>query len=108
VSSPRGDCAGDSICRVRVSACHDEKVLYHVKAGDQSDHLVITGSKIVGGKEVVMGTIPDCKWNATAASIRCYYSRGTLAFDVNGDKMGGTLTTDDGLVLRKITLLRRN
>ena len=99
---------GDSLCQVKASACHDEKALYRVKAAeDVPHHLAVTFSKIVDGREVVLGTIGDCRTKGDHHTIECNYERGTWLLSVSGDRMEGTLTLTDGTVSRRVNLTKQ-
>src|SRR5215467_6521964 len=51
-----GNWLGDSICQVKNSPCHDEKVVYHIAKGSDPDHVTVSADKIVDGKPINMGT----------------------------------------------------
>lgn len=51
-----GDWSGDSICQARDSACHGEKVVYHLsKPSGKPGWVTISADKIVNGEPVNMG-----------------------------------------------------
>jgi hypothetical protein len=109
VTSPIGEWRGDSICQQKASACNDEKALYRVSQVDgRPDLLAITFAKVVDGRIVVMGTIPDCHFDSGAATIRCEYSRGVWLLKISGNTMEGTLTLPDNNVFRRVTLTRQS
>ena len=58
-----GDWSGESICQVKNSPCHDEKVVYHISKGSGPDLIVVDADKIVGGKAENMGRL-DFKYDA--------------------------------------------
>src|SRR5215468_11160330 len=48
---------GNSNCMVKNSPCHDEVNVYRIaKVAGKPDLMTVTGSKIVDGKEIVMGS----------------------------------------------------
>jgi len=104
--SPVGDWRGMSICQVKPSACHDEDSLYHFKKLAKPGTFELQADKIVDGKPVTMGIGP-CEYDASG-QLACTIpgASATLAFDVHGDDMQGTMKLPDGTLWRKITLKR--
>lgn len=99
-----GDWTGESICQVKDSPCHDEKVVYHISKGGGPDLIVINADKIIDGKAVDMGTL-DFKYDAKAETL-ISEQHGHWLFHIKGNKMDGTLTTADGTLFRKISLTK--
>lgn len=99
-----GDWTGESICQVKDSPCHDEKVVYHISKGSGPDLIVISADKIVEGKPENMGTL-DFKYDAKAETL-ISEQHGHWLFYVKGKKMDGTLTNADGTLFRKISLTK--
>ena len=52
-----GDWKGTSLCQVKNSPCHDEKVVYHISKGSSDDSYQVDASKIIDGKEDSMGIL---------------------------------------------------
>jgi len=105
--SPVGDWRGMSICQVKPSGCHDEDSLYHFKKlAAKAGAFELQADKIVDGKPVTMGIGP-CEYDASG-QLACTIpgASATLAFDVHGDDMQGTMKLPDGTLWRKITLKR--
>lgn len=103
--SPLGDWRGMSVCQVKPSGCQDEDSLYHFKKlASKPGAFELQADKIVDGKPVTMGTGP-CEYDASG-SLVCTIpgSPATLAFEVRGDDMQGTMKMADGTVWRKLTL----
>ena len=99
-----GDWSGESICQVKNSPCHDEKVVYHISKGDGPDLVVVDADRIVDGKAVNMGKL-DFKYDAKAKTL-VSESYGHWIFYIKDNKMDGTLTTADGTLFRKISLTK--
>jgi hypothetical protein len=52
-----GTWRGDSLCVEKGTACHDEVAVYRIAAiAGKPDYLMVSGGKVVDGKEIVMGT----------------------------------------------------
>jgi hypothetical protein len=102
--SPVGDWRGMSICQVKPSGCHDEDSLYHFKKLFKPGTFELQADKIVDGKPITMGTTP-CEYDPSDQLV-CTISgsSATMAFDVRGDDMQGTMKLADGTLWRKITL----
>ncbi|MER3465134.1 MAG: hypothetical protein C4329_12700 [Chitinophagaceae bacterium] len=49
---------GTSICQVKSSPCHDEVVVYHIKASGKPNEFSMQMNKIVNGAEEDMATLP--------------------------------------------------
>ena len=48
---------GNSTCVVKDSPCHDEVNVYHIsKVAEKPNSFMVTGSKVVDGNEIVMGS----------------------------------------------------
>lgn len=104
-SSIFGDWTGESICQARDSACHDEKVVYHVKPGKQADMVTIDADRITDGKAVDMGAL-EFTYDKTAQTLVSETS-GHWLFKINWNKMDGTLTLANGTLFRKIALTKK-
>lgn len=90
-----GDWAGDSICVGYRPACHDEKVVYHVRQHEDDPSIVtIAADKIIDGKPEEMGVL-DFKYDKTKGTLFNEFTKGNthgiFEFTVNGDTMEGTL-----------------
>lgn len=93
---------GHSECAVQSSPCHDEVNVYRFSriAGDPNGFSV-TASKIVDGKEVVMGS-SEWKYNEKKQVLDC--ERPSIRLEIHGDKMEGALKLEDGAIYRRIYL----
>ena len=103
-----GTWRGNSVCMVENSPCRDESNVYHfteipAKPGSFS----VTASKIVDGKEIVMGT-SESKYDSQKHVLEGESPGGIFRFTVDGNKMEGTLTTKDNVVYRRIHLKKEH
>src|ERR1051326_301967 len=102
-SDVTGTWEGESICTVRPSACHDEHVIYEIKAGSEKK-FTMSADKVVNGERQNMGVL-DCSYDGKTLS--CPFAKGVWAFAVNGTKMTGTLKLTDGALFRKVDVTKR-
>jgi hypothetical protein len=101
-----GDWRGDSICQVRESACHDEKVVYHLsKSAGKSGWITVSADKIVNGSPVNMGSI-EFKFDKDKKTLISETPQGVWKFAVAADKMEGTLISRDGTLFRRVSLTK--
>src|SRR5262245_60017970 len=77
-----GDWRGDSICQVRLSACNDEKALYHFKKKDQPNRFILQADKIVNGQAEEMGTM-ECSFVPEKHVVTCSTPRLTIQLALN-------------------------
>jgi hypothetical protein len=100
-----GDWRGTSLCVANHDPCRDEVALYHLK-GPNDRHLVtVVGSKIVDGREIVMGPPSDFTYDADKGTLLLETERVVFRFTVSGDKLEGTLTLQpSGVLYRRISL----
>lgn len=102
-----GDWAGESICVGHRPACHDEKVVYHVKQHEDDPTIVtIAADKIIDGKPEEMGVL-DFKYDSAKGTLFNEFTKGSThaiwEFTVKGDTMEGTLKIlPDKAVSRRI------
>lgn len=97
---------GNSVCQVKDSPCHDEENVYRFTAvSGKAGAFSATASKIVDGKEIVMGS-SEWHYDATKHELQSTMPAATLRLLVEGDKMDGTLTLLQGTVYRKIHLVK--
>ena len=97
---------GNSVCAVENSPCHDEVNVYRISevAGKPGMFSVI-GSKVVDGKEVVMGTM-EWKYDAKTHTLSADMPSGVFRYVVDGDTMEGTLSMRDHTVYRRVHLVK--
>jgi hypothetical protein len=97
---------GNSECMVKDSPCRDETNVYRFsEVAAQPGRFSGTGSKVVNGKEVSMGTL-DWQYDATSRILESRNPNGVFRFVVSGDKMEGTLLLPDATVYRRIHLTK--
>jgi hypothetical protein len=100
-----GDWSGESVCVANHDPCRDEKALYHVKGPDERRLVTVIGSKIVDGREIVMGPPADFTYDAAKGTLVLETERSVFRFTVTGDKLEGTLTLlPSGVLYRRISL----
>ena len=96
---------GNSTCVVKDSPCHDETNVYRVSAvAGKPGLMTVTGAKIVDGREIVMGSSSDWKYDARNRTLDS--ANGAIHFVVDGNKMEGELRLPDGTLYRRIHLKR--
>ncbi len=104
-----GTWEGESKCMVANSPCHDEHVVYEVKADPKAaDHFLIDAYKIVSGERDFMGTLA-CQYPTAPGVLRCIGRRpdDVWLFNVSGETMTGTLTTGpEKQLFRKVSVQR--
>jgi hypothetical protein len=103
-----GNWRGTSECAVKSSPCHDEINVYRFsKIPARPGWFSGTGSKIVDGKEISMGTL-NWSYDATSHALRSESSSATFQLFVEGNKIDGNLTLPDKTVYRRIHLEKEN
>ena len=105
-----GSWEGESICTVPSSPCHDEHVIYEIKAANASDHqFTIDAYKIIRGEKEFMGTL-QCRRGSADSLLSCTAGKPRVdnwEFVLSGDRMTGTLKVDaEKTLYRKIHLKR--
>jgi hypothetical protein len=100
--TPAGTWRGTSICTPGHPACHDEVVVYRIRAA--GERFEISASKIVQGQEEFMGDI-TCDYAAATHALSCPMSYGTWNFSIDGQTMTGTLVSR-GELYRRISVTR--
>src|SRR5215470_12455688 len=94
-SSVTGVWKGTSICQVKNSPCHDENVVYHISKGQGIDTFIVSGNKIINGKEVEMGIIPF-RFNKATSQLTASMN-GLWTLNLKGTVLEGTLTSNGNL-----------
>jgi hypothetical protein len=102
---PVGTWRGTSLCEVRPSGCHDERVVYRITRTTASDSLALDGRKIVNGAEVEMGVL-GCRLDALSARLTCPMPNGVWQFTLRGDSLVGELRRSDGTKVRDVRTQR--
>lgn len=101
-----GTWKGTSICQLINSPCHDETVVYHISKNTAPDTFYINAGKIVNGVEEGMGIIP-CVYNTKTNQLNSTAYKGTWTFNIEGDKLEGTLIFH-GDLYRKIIVYKHH
>lgn len=103
-----GTWRGSSQCAVKSSPCHDEINVYRFsKIPAKPGWFSGTGSKIVDGKEILMGQL-NWTYDVTSHALKSESSGARFQLLVDGNKMDGILTLPDKSVYRRIHLEKEN
>ena len=95
---------GDSLCVEKGAACHDEAAVYRIVAiPGKRGFLLVTGGKVVDGKEIVMGS-GEWRYDSGKRTLTGELPRGVITLKLDGDKLEGGFLLPDKTVLRRITL----
>ena len=95
---------GDSLCVEKGAACHDEVAVYRIATmPGKRGYLMVTGGKVVDGKEIVMGS-GEWRYDSEKQTLSVELPRGVITLKLNGDKLEGTFILPDKTVFRRITL----
>jgi hypothetical protein len=101
-----GTWRGESLCATNASACHNEKVVYYIKdVPDRPDVVVIQADKIVDGKAITMG-MGEWQHDRAQHTLEWRSPRQVWFLKVTGNRIEGTLTLEDKIVFRKMTLAK--
>jgi hypothetical protein len=104
-----GTWEGESKCMVPNSPCHDEHVVYEIKADPKAaGQFTADAYKIVAGERDFMGTLA-CQYPAAPSVLRCIGRRpeDVWVFTVTAGTMAGTLTTGaEKQLFRKVSVHR--
>src|ERR1700674_3836230 len=97
-----GTWRGDSLCAEKGTSCHDEIAVYRIAAiPGKPGYLMVTGAKVVDGKEIVMGS-GEWRYDRGKHTLTAELPRGVIALKIDTDKIEGTFTLPDQTVLRRI------
>lgn len=98
-----GTWRGNSVCLDRASPCHDEVNVYRfAKIAGKPYIFLVTASKVVDGKEIVMGS-GQWRYDDGAKTLVSESPRIRLTI-LRANWMEGALSLDDGREYRKIRL----
>ena len=100
-----GTWRGNSECVIKNGACHDEINVYRFsELAARPGWFSGTGSKVVNGKEISMGTL-NWQYDKKSHILENNNPSGSFRLSVNDDKIDGTLILlPDGIVYRRIHL----
>lgn len=107
--SPLGMWEGESLCTVPDSPCHDEHVVYEIKADPKTQGNITTDAfKIVNGEKLFMGRL-NCTWSETDSVLSCHYrADDDWSFKVTRNEMKGTLhIKQERQLYRKVSLTKK-
>lgn len=97
---------GNSVCMVKGSPCHDEVNVYRFSSvAGRTNSFSVTASKVVDGKEVVMGS---GEWTYDPGNHLVKSKAPPIRLTIVGDKMEGALSLADGTVYRRIYLKKES
>jgi hypothetical protein len=100
---------GNSVCTVKNSPCHDETNVYRIAAvTGRPGRFKVTASKILDGKEIVMGPVLQWDYDFTKRTLTTMVGNGHFQLKVDGDRIEGDLTLADETVYRRIHLVRES
>jgi len=95
---------GDSLCLEKGSACHDEVAVYRITVvAGKPGYMMVSGGKVVDGKEIVMGT-GEWRYDSGKHTLSVELPRGVITLKADGDKLEGAFILPDKTVLRRIAL----
>ena len=101
-----GDWAGDSVCMVSGSGCHNEKVVWHLaRVPDKPGWVAVRGDRLDSGKAVAMGTL-EFRWDPESHTILCEGAPGIWRLTLDGTRLEGTLAKPDKSLFRRVFLRR--
>lgn len=98
---------GTSLCQVKNSPCHDESVVYYFTKSAKDETLYsLQANKIVNGKEEEMGVL-DFVYDNTKKTLTCNMTgrqdrTSVWLFNLDGNKIHGTLTIDGNTLYRLV------
>lgn len=93
---------GLSRCVAANHPCRDEQVIYRVAAVQDTSRRVMSAARIVGADTVKMGELTLTR----EAGSNEWVSRlplGVWKFQIGRDSLSGTLTVNDGTVMRRVS-----
>ena len=109
-----GTWRGDSLCAEKGTSCHDEIAVYRIASiPGKRGYLMVTGGKVVDGKEIVVGT-GEWRYDTAKHTLTIELTtdndasvelpRGVITLKVDGDKLEDVFILPDKTVPRRITL----
>lgn len=104
-STAIGTWRGTSLCTVRPSSCHDERVVYRVTPLASRDSASFDARKIVNGQEEEMGVL-RCVLTASRTKLACTMPNGVWRFEVRGDSLVGDLRVANDIKFRDVRTAR--
>ena len=93
---------GHSVCLDKNSPCHDEVNVYRfLRVAGSPNEFSVTASKVVDGKEIVMGS---GAWKYDEKRKAVESEKPPIRLGIDGKKMEGALRLADGTAYRRIYL----
>jgi hypothetical protein len=97
---------GHSVCVNKTSPCDDEVNIYRFsRVTGSPNEFSVTASKVVDGKEIVMGS---GSWKYDEKTKAVESAKPPIRLTIEGKKMEGTLNLNDGTAYRRIYLEKEN
>jgi hypothetical protein len=97
---------GHSVCVDKNGPCHDEVNVYRFsRVTANSNEFSVTASKVVDGKEIVMGS---GSWKYDEKTRTVETEKPLIRLTIDGKKMEGALSLADGTAYRRIYLEKEN
>jgi hypothetical protein len=97
---------GHSVCVDKNSPCHDEVNVYRFsRVAGSPNQFSVTASKVVDGKEIVMGS---GSWKYDERTKVVESEKPPIRLAIDGRKMEGALRLADGTAYRRIYLEKEN
>jgi hypothetical protein len=98
-----GSWSGESLCASERGACKDEHVIWTFKAPDSKGHVWISADRVVDGQRINMGA-SDYDYNREKTTLTWKNQYGVWELRIKGDVIEGSMTLNDGRVVRKMNL----
>ena len=99
-----GTWRGESRCLDKDGACHDEVAVYRIATiAGKPDALLVSGGKMVDGKEIVLGR-GEWAYDRAKDTMKFELPMGTITLKLEGETLRGTYLLHDKSVLRRINL----
>lgn len=98
---------GTSLCQVKNSPCHDETVVYYfTKKVNEENKYSLQANKVVNRKVEDMGIL-EFLYDKARQTLTCNMTSrqgrtGVWLFNIDGNKIHGTLTVEDNVLYRLI------
>ena len=99
-----GTWRGNSECAVPNSPCHNEVNVYRFsEISGKPNRFSCTASKIVNGKEIVMGS-SEWSYDPAERVLQTVTANPTIRLTLDHDSLDGALTLPDSTIYRRIHL----
>jgi hypothetical protein len=98
-----GSWTGESLCTGTRAACQDEHVIWTFMNPDSAGLVSSSADKVVDGKRINMGTA-ELQFNRETSTLTWRIPLGIWKLTMKKDTIEGTLTLNDGEVVRRMNL----